>query len=161
MGGVRCGCTQNHSEHHMHASDRDSLKLLTQLAKGPQPQTFSHLQHFSFRPPSPIIRAAAACIPSTSTTGSTRSSTVDAPTLSALWSALLLASGRREEGEEGRVLVVGGRREERRGGGGGRCEVRGCSVGLPYMAVDELYANIGLRGTASRFCRQSVVAPTV
>ncbi|XP_039637449.1 ryanodine receptor 3 isoform X5 [Perca fluviatilis] len=29
------------------------------------------------------------------------------------------------------------------------------------MAVDELYANIGLRGTASRFCRQSVVASRV
>ncbi|XP_078131521.1 ryanodine receptor 3 [Sander vitreus] len=29
------------------------------------------------------------------------------------------------------------------------------------MAVDELYANIGLRGTASHFCRQSVVASRV
>lgn len=29
------------------------------------------------------------------------------------------------------------------------------------MAVDELHANIGLRGTASRFCRQSAVASRV
>ena len=48
------------------------------------------------------------------------------------------------EGEEGRRV---------RGGGG--------SAGLPYMAVDELHANIGLRGAASRFCRQSVVASRV
>lgn len=40
-------------------------------------------------------------------------------------------------------------------------EEEGGSGGLPYMAVDELHANIGLRGTASRFCRQSVVASRV
>lgn len=45
-------------------------------------------------------------------------------------------------------------RKERRGAEGG-------SAGLPYMAVDELSANIGLRSTASRFCRQSVVASRV
>ncbi|KAI9543853.1 hypothetical protein NQZ68_004901 [Dissostichus eleginoides] len=49
----------------------------------------------------------------------------------------------------------GGRRGRKRGGGGGG------SAGLPYMAVEELYANIVLRGTASRFCRQSVVASRV
>lgn len=36
------------------------------------------------------------------------------------------------------------------GGGGGRSWRGGGSAGLPYMAVDELHANIGSRGTASR-----------
>lgn len=52
--------------------------------------------------------------------------------------------------------MVGEERRGEIGGGGG-----GGSAGLPYMAVDELYVNIGLRGTASRFCRQSVVASRV
>lgn len=58
--------------------------------------------------------------------------------------------------EVGRGGKLTGRGAEESSGEGRR---RGGGLaGLPYMAVDELYANIGLRVTASRFCRQSVVA---
>lgn len=59
--------------------------------------------------------------------------------------------------EVGRGGKLTGREEAEESSGEGRRRGGGLA-GLPYMAVDELYANIGLRVTASRFCRQSVVA---
>lgn len=60
--------------------------------------------------------------------------------------------------------MKGAAAEEAAGGGEERErgeEEKGGVAGLPYMAVDELSANIGLRGAASRLWRQSVVASRV
>lgn len=134
-----------------YASDRESSKLLTQLAKGfhrKQFQISSILASDHHHHPSLLPAASSSPLP-------------PPPGACTLMPRLCPSAGphccwRRGRSEEG-----GGRQ----GGCGGRWEKRekegGGSAGLPYMAVDELYANIGLRGSASRFCRQSVVASRV